>query len=126
VSKHRSGFRNHYERGYRWDGDCQCGSDDWEWVWLNGGHAVKCRKCGWWERDVMRGSRTVIVNCDGRMIGLPWTTLTAEEAGFLARVLTETQAALGFGPHSEPAPPALPVRVRCPRPGRPARRAQNG
>jgi len=122
----RKGLWGHYERGYGWGGSCKCGGNDWEWVGFEDGHGVKCRKCGWWERDLMRGSRTLIVNCDGQMIGLPWTTLTAVEAALLATALAETQAALGLGPHSEPEPPVFPVRVRPPRPGRPARRRQNG
>ena len=33
---------------YEWDGGCQCGSQDWEDGWWEGGWSARCRRCGHW------------------------------------------------------------------------------
>ena len=38
-----------YEPGYRWDGSCQCGANDWDCEEWACGFRVVCRQCGWWE-----------------------------------------------------------------------------
>ena len=38
-----------YEPGYKWDGSCRCGANDWLHAYWKGGYQVTCALCGWWE-----------------------------------------------------------------------------
>lgn len=37
-----------FGKDYRWDGDCDCGADDWRDDYWKDGYRVICRRCGWW------------------------------------------------------------------------------
>jgi hypothetical protein len=37
-----------YGRGYRWNGRCPCGGDDWEHTYWHQGYCCQCQRCGWW------------------------------------------------------------------------------
>jgi len=38
-----------YEAGYKWDGSCRCGANEWDTELWDGGYSVHCAICGWWE-----------------------------------------------------------------------------
>ena len=37
-----------FEKGYRWDGCCSCGANDWRTDLWERGYCVICRRCAWW------------------------------------------------------------------------------
>ncbi len=37
-----------FGEGYAWDGNCQCGADDWQSDLWERGHSGICRHCGGW------------------------------------------------------------------------------
>ena len=78
-------FAELYEKGYRWDGRCQCGARDWERRLWHGGYSNHCRQCQWWEctHSLTGMSHT----SDGLWAPLPNAGLAAAPSG--CPILTE-------------------------------------